>query len=662
MSVGQVTGLVSGLDTKSLIDAIITAKSRPIFLLQQRQAAKTAELSAWKSFETILVSLKMESDRLADRGLWDRLAVTTTDEDHLSVSAASSATIGTWNLHVESLAVAHQVESQTYASRDTAVGAGTFTITTQDGTTDLTVAAGTTVAQLADLVNDAELGVTATLVRSEAVGVESFSLVLTADESGEVNRFTASAAGLSGGTAPTLTATRTGDDAVLHFGGEGGLELRSSTNVFEDVIDGVDVTVKKAHDTGEATEFSVARDVGGLETAVQQFVERYNVMVDFVNGQFRFDPEVGTRPALLGDSTLSGIAADLRSRVTNPVLGTESATFRTLRAIGLTLDGEGKLSVDSGDFRDALDEDFAAVANLFRANGVSDVVGVEWLAAPPEVDLAGRTLDVQITRAAERATLRGDLFDVSSGVTIDATNDSFRMEIDGTLSEELHLTHGTYASGDALARAIADAIERSDSLGALTVGVSFEPDGVGTGRLVFNSSRWGTKGSLKLQGAGSDFETRLGLTSIRNIRATGVDVAGTVDGIEATGDGRTLTVPSDAEDLAGLSFRVTSEAGDIPVTAGISFTEGLARASGRALTRLTQSGDGTLARLGKSIQSIIDRYASDILAKQEQLEQRRLRLQAQYATLETTLSELTAQSNFVTAQLQAFRGLSSGNS
>lgn len=135
-----------------------------------------------------------------------------------------------------------------------------------------------------------------------------------------------------------------------------------------------------------------------------------------------------------------------------------------------------------------------------------------------------------------------------------------------------------------------------------------------------------------------------------------------MDGIEATGDGRTLTLPPDAEELAGLSFRVTSETGDIPVTAAVSFTEGLARVSGRALTRLTQSGDGTLARLGKSIQSIIDRYASDILAKQEQLEQRRLRLQAQYASLETTLSKLTAQSNFVTAQLQAFRGLSSGNS
>ena len=130
-----------------------------------------------------------------------------------------------------------------------------------------------------------------------------------------------------------------------------------------------------------------------------------------------------------------------------------------------------------------------------------------------------------------------------------------------------------------------------------------------------------------------------------------------IGGIEAEGDGRTLTVPKDAEELGGLSFRVTSE----PGTAQISFTEGLARASSRALVRLTDSADGTLARLGKSIQSMIDRYASDIKAKQDQLEVRRLRLQQQYAALETTLNDLTAQGNYVTAQMQALRGVTNQN-
>jgi flagellar hook-associated protein 2 len=661
VSSGQISGLISGLDTKSLIDALVTARSRPIALLEARRSQKTAELAAWKSLETILVSLKIQSDRLADRGLWSGLAVDVSDDEHVAVDAGPSALPGSWDLFVERLAVAHQVESQTYVTRDDLVGQGTLVIGTSAGTREIEVAAGTTLAGLADLVNAADAGVQASIVRSEAAGVETFRLVLGASESGEANRFTADASGMAGGAAPAFTTSRTGDDAILRFGGEGGTELRSSTNLFEDVVDGVDVTVRAVHETGGATSVAVRRDVEGLEAAVGQFVESYNAMIEFANGQFRFDPDSGVRPALLGSGSLTTIVGGVRGRIFRPIAGTENAAFRTLLAVGLRAGADGKLALDAGDFRDALDEDFDAVANLFRANAASSDPAVEWLSAPADLDLAGRTVRVEITTAAARATLRGDLLDPGAGLVIDASNDSFRITVDGTLSEVLHVSHGTYADGAALAAAIAAAIDGSEELGALSVGVTFEPDTGTAGRLVLTSSRWGSKGTITLNDTASGFAAATGLSSVFDRRAEGVDVAGTVDGMEAKGEGRRLTVAEDAADLAGLVLQVSLAEGQVPAGVDLAFTEGIGRATGRALAALTDSASGALHRLSASIEGMLERYAKDIAAKQEQLEKRRARLEQQYARLESTLAELTGQGQFIAAQIQALRGSSSGS-
>ena len=658
MSVTQISGLVSGLDTKSLIDALVNARSRPIALIQQRQAQKTSELAAWKSFEAVLVSLKIASDRLADGTLWNKLATSTSDPDHVSVSASSKAPTGSWDLFVERLAVAHQVDSQTYGSRDSLVGSGTLVLDTSTGTREIDVAAGTTVGDLAGLVNDADLGVQATVVRSSAAGVESFRLVLTAAESGEVNRFTVDASGLTGGAAPTFTESRLGNDAILRFGGENGTELRSSTNVFEDVLDGVDITVLKSHarDSGESTSMTVERDTTGIEMAISSFVDSYNAMIGFANGQFTFDAATGARPPLLGNSSLSSMVADLRSRVLGPVAGTEASKFRTLLAAGVRSTGDGTVTFNADDFRTAADTDYEALADLFRVNAKSTVDGVSWVSSPASLTLGARQVHLDITQAATRASLAGDLVDLSSGIAIDASNDAFRISIDGTRSEVLHLAHGTYTDGDALAAALEKAIVDSDSLGALSTGVSFEADGAGTGRFSFTSSRWGSKGSITLITSGGNFATALGLSSVMNVKAQGLDVAGTVNGITALGDGQRLTVPDDGSELAGTIFQVALDATGTPASVDLAFTEGIGRLTTRRLDSLTDPATGALRRLSDTIQSILDRYDKDIEAKQAALDARRARLEAQYAKLESTLSTLQGQGNFVTAQLSALSG------
>jgi flagellar hook-associated protein 2 len=180
MSVSQISGLVSGLDTAALIDALVAARSGPITHLRRRQAEKTAELTAWQSFEAVLLSLKIETERIGQPAVWDGLLVAPSDEDHFTATADAGATLGTWDFHVEQLATAHQLQSDTYSSRDELVGTGTFSLTIDGQQRDLTIGAGTTVADLARQINDADRGVTAALVRSETGGTASYHIVVTA--------------------------------------------------------------------------------------------------------------------------------------------------------------------------------------------------------------------------------------------------------------------------------------------------------------------------------------------------------------------------------------------------------------------------------------------------------------------------------------------------
>jgi flagellar hook-associated protein 2 len=653
MSSNFISGLVSGLDTTALIDALVTARSKPVVLLQERQAQSTAQLSAWKSLEAILLSLKVETDRLANSSLWTEPLVTSSDEEVLTAAATSGAALGSFTFFVTALAASEQEQSQAYSSKDELVGEGTLTLTQGSVVTEVETDSATTLADLADLVNEAGAGVSASIARSNTGGVESFHLVFTAEETGAASAFSVSGT-LSGGTSPTFSLTRAGQDAEVELGGEGGLAIHSSTNTFEDLLEGLDITISKAQEAGEgAVVVEVRRDKSGLEAAVLEFIDRYNTSIEFVNGQFDFDPEVGVRPPLMGEATLINIMAEVRSLVTGPVEGLGSADFTSLFSVGLKSSADGTLTFDASAFGEALDSNYDAVADLFRLNATFDASGIALLSADPDLELAGKTVEIVVSEAASRASLAGDTIDPTGGITIDSSNDAFRVEIDGVLSEELILAHGTYTKGAVLAQAIETAIGSSDDLGALSLSVTFDEKGMGLGNLVVSSIRYGSSGSFRLQNSDSSFGDKLGLADVLNTTAEGRDVEGTIDGVAAEGNGRILKAAAGSE-LETLSFEVTLLDAGVPATIQAGFSEGVARVASRRLASLTEPGDGTLSRLEKTVEQRIDAVAADIELKLEALERRRERLREQFVALESTLNRLQSQGAFLEAQFQSF--------
>jgi len=60
----SVGGLMSGLDTNSIIDQLLALQQKPIIKLQQQEAAYQVELSAYGSLQSTLSSLKSAMENL----------------------------------------------------------------------------------------------------------------------------------------------------------------------------------------------------------------------------------------------------------------------------------------------------------------------------------------------------------------------------------------------------------------------------------------------------------------------------------------------------------------------------------------------------------------------------------------------------------------------
>ena len=202
----SIDGIISGMNTSDMIDAIIKAESTRIDLVTARQTEETNKLTSWKSIEALLVGLKAQASLLSDERLWYAKSVTSSDDDVISVSANTKATPGTYFLTVDQLASNHQIASQGISSLTQNFGSGTFEIQIGNGApTVITVDnSNNTLTSLKDAINNSGAGVVAAVV-NDGSEFNPYRLVLTAKESGEAGRISVNS-NLSGDTIPLFSS------------------------------------------------------------------------------------------------------------------------------------------------------------------------------------------------------------------------------------------------------------------------------------------------------------------------------------------------------------------------------------------------------------------------------------------------------------------------
>jgi flagellar hook-associated protein 2 len=380
-------GVGSGLDLGSLLTSLTKAESAPLAAIQQQQASYTSKLSAYGQLNGAISALQTAAAALAKPAVFQGVTASSTATDVLTATALSSAQSGTYAVNVTQLSQAQSLATTGVAAAATygvatlafefgTVGAGIFTADGTDRNDSIAIAASSTLADIAKAINaNTTLGATASVINN-GDPTKPNQLVLTSKRTGETSIMKVTVTGDANLSTlmtydplavPNLemheTAAALNTKLTVN-----GIPIISATNTVAGAVQDITMTVAKL---GVST-LSVRSDTASAETAVAAFVTAYNSLQNIAAKLTAFDPTSKSGATLLGDATLRNIQTRIRSVLTS-AQAADSSGLTTLSQIGLSVQKDGTLAVDSTKLTAALGSKLTGVAHLF--SGASGVGG-----------------------------------------------------------------------------------------------------------------------------------------------------------------------------------------------------------------------------------------------------------------------------------------------
>ncbi len=158
-----------------------------------------------------------------------------------------------------------------------------------------------------------------------------------------------------------FTRAATGANASLTVD---GVPISSATNTVTGVVNGVTLSLN-GQAPGNEVVLTIGADTSTALQAVNAFVSAYNSLVANVNTQFAYDPTSQTTGPLSGDSTIRLLQSTLLAA---PSYSASSGTLTTLGSLGITMNDDGTLSVNSSTLAATLQNNPTAVQAFFQGS------------------------------------------------------------------------------------------------------------------------------------------------------------------------------------------------------------------------------------------------------------------------------------------------------
>jgi flagellar hook-associated protein 2 len=547
-------GLGSGVLTTDLVDKIITAEKEVSELrLDRRQELIEAKITAYGEIKGLMSTMQAAVNNLASPSAAGATVATSSNEDILTVTTSTTADPGTYNVEVLNTAKSHALATGTFNSFDEIIGTGelsfsfgdntydgvTGDITGQDVNTDRPTSTITidesnrTLSGIRDAINNADMGVTASII-NDGTG---YRLLMTSDDTGSSNAMRIEARDDSGNLLTNglaamafnelqsgpdnLEQTSRGEDAQLSVN---GLTITRESNNVDEVIKGVTLNLKSA-DVGTQVSISVEPDADTLSENIQGFVDAYNNLKQFVDDLSSYDSDSQQAGLLLGDSTIRTMQSQIRSLISEPIAGL-NGEYRSLTELGVNTNRNADylLEYDASVFRKAISEERSSIVGILAKSGVTSDSQITYV--NDSINTKAGSYGVEITQLATQAKYTSaslGLLDFASPVTVDSSNDTFTINVNGK-DATINLTNGDYTSGDDLAAELALQINSNETLVQFGHSVSVD----------FNSSS--NNFSITSNKYGSDSQVYIKSVSGNTANTLGFSALGS-----GTYDGRNLT-------------------------------------------------------------------------------------------------------------------------
>ena len=333
----------NGIDVKSIVNQILNQQTGPLTAWQNEQTDLSTQAGLLAGINNNLTSLASAVVALANpTGPLASQSATSSDTSILTASAQTTAAAGTHQIVVSKLATTGTLYTDPLQDGNTSfLASGTTTGDIQlqvggaSGTTyDIVITQGSndTVSTLASYINAQNWGVTANVV-TDANGAR---LALYSQSPGTPGAMSVT----SNDTSLNFNAPVGGTNASLTVD---GVPISSATNTVTCVISGVTLNLAST-DSGAPVQVTVGPDTAQATTAINNFVNAYNAVVNNLNTQFTVNPATNNEGPLGGDSFLRSLQSSLLNDVTYSMTG--ASELVNLAALGIDMNNDGTLTVN----------------------------------------------------------------------------------------------------------------------------------------------------------------------------------------------------------------------------------------------------------------------------------------------------------------------------
>ncbi|GIP40990.1 flagellar hook-associated protein 2 [Paenibacillus sp. J31TS4] len=398
----RIGGLVSGMDTDTIVRDLMKARRLPLDKLKQNK-----QLLEWKrtdyrdmnskltSFRDLVFNMKLQGTFMAKKA-------ESSDDKILTVGSSTSANAGTYTIRIDELAEAASLTSGALEKKDSTTTMASLglltdtklTITGEKGTETIDVATTDSISGLINAINAKSTTTGVKASYDENLG-RLFFTSTTTGEKAKVELTSDDKTFLSGKLKLAQT-TAEGKNAKVTYNGDIPAEFASNTFT----INGISFTAKQAQMEGAPPiRVTVNQDVDSAFNTIKSFVEKYNELISTINTKVtetryrNFAPlsdeqkeamkdkevdlwEDKAKSGLLkGDSTLSSILNSMRVALSTPVTGLPDKQINQLSQIGIktgAYQDKGKLYLDEAKLKQAISENPDQVMALFTASDGKD--------------------------------------------------------------------------------------------------------------------------------------------------------------------------------------------------------------------------------------------------------------------------------------------------
>jgi len=445
----------SGLDTTQIVDAIVNARRVPREnIINGNITERETQTSGFSEIKSALSSFQ------TNMALYSGINGITVGSNGTAVTASitnpDNAIAFTHDIAVSSLATSQVLAFPDFTSADQSIGTGTLTFnfgTWTDGsfasngtTSTVTIATGNgTLEGIAASINDAAIGVTASVVKKEdgsyylmlkssEGAANAMQITVTEDDASEsLDLLAYSSYDASKELVAATNATLTID----------GVSLTRTSNSITDIIDGVTLTLNST--TSSAETISASFDTNTALIAAQGFVAELNSLVMLLRSKSARGSETVEAGDLAGDPLVRSMINQITDLTNEAIVGFGPEPVY-LANYGIMTNRDGSLSLNSTTFTEQYEADpdsFNAVLNsrvsTDSAMVAGTVAGDDYVPGNYSFVMVGSSASID----GDAMTLADDIYSVSTGnasglaITLDGNGASTTVRLGRSLLEQL---------------------------------------------------------------------------------------------------------------------------------------------------------------------------------------------------------------------------------